>query len=413
MPRFMVKNKYTYGRVRQEDYSYRPDFTPYSYSNRTASSQNYVPDLFLTEDAAEPRYFEISDEKSAKGMFTEAERALFKSVSGFRISCAHGRKEDGIIRFTLFGAGGESFMTVDSVADAAGEGRCFTVERMDFEPVRYLLECAAGDEVSLKIGPVYVKNTLGEWGGQAHFYNAGGDASIADKGTALSLRINGRGYFEALDLPTDAGGCYGMKMPLRNTVFAVIRNISDAKRITLSFAADGGNFKPENAVTLDLHEDKEPHAYYFNLSACPGCEGRLTALRFESEGRGEIVFDRYSFEQETPLYEPLAEVLECVAEPEKNTFFVRGRFPGNISREALEKLEAFKGGKLSVYAGTMADDTGLGIDKETVSGKKFLGSVKMPERVKEGDEFTLEGLPFRDNLTTHLPYQMLLFAEFD
>ncbi len=412
MPRFMVKNKFTYGRVRQEDYSYRPDFTPYSYSNRTVSSQNYVPELFQAEDAAEKRFFKIPGENPVEEALPETWKKLFKSVSGFRISCAQGQKEDGIIRFTLFGAGGESFMTVASVADTAGEnGRCFSIERADFEPVRFKLECAAGDEVSLKICPVYVKNTLGEWGGQAHFYNAGGDASIADKGTAVSLRLSGKGYLTAENLPTDAGGCYGMKMPLRNTVFAVIRNFSDAKRITLSFAADGGNFKPENAVTLDLHEDKEPHAYYFNLSACPGCEGRLTSLRFESEGTGEIVFERYSFEQETPLYEPLAEIVECTAEPDKDTFFVRARFPGNISAAGLEKLAEFKGGKLSVYAGTMADDTGFGPYKETVSGKKYLASAAFPEKIAAGAEFVIENVPFRDNVTTFLPYQMLVFAE--
>ena len=77
MPLFMVKNKYTYGRVRQKDYSYRPDFTPYSYSNRTASSQNYVPDLFLTENAAEKLFFKTSGENPVEEALPETWKKLF------------------------------------------------------------------------------------------------------------------------------------------------------------------------------------------------------------------------------------------------------------------------------------------------------------------------------------------------
>ena len=59
---------------------------------------------------------------------------------------------------------------------------------------------------------------------------------------------------------------------------------------TLSFTSEAApDYLPENAVTLPLPQDADMHALYFNLSACPGCSGRLTGFRLEIEGRGTLL----------------------------------------------------------------------------------------------------------------------------
>ena len=190
-------------------------------------------------------------------------------------------------------------------------------------------------------------------------------------------------------------------MPLRNTVFAVIRNLCGAKNATLSFTSETApDYRAENSVTLELAEDNGRHPYYFNLSACPGCDGRLTGFRIESEGIGELIIDSYSFEQEKPFYRTYCEVISCLADVKKDTFSVKVRF-------AEDAEELFEGCDIGVFAGTMADDTGFGTTAETVSGKKLLKKVEFSQK---SDTFEIGNIPLRDSKTTMLPYQLLLFA---
>ena len=398
MAKYLVKNKYTYDRRPQTDFTYSEDYAPFSKSMRGVCSHNYIPDLFRVDEAVSLGVFTFSKEKPAVIPIGEELLKVLHTTTGIRLSDAS-CGSDAVVRAVYFGENAKSYASACAVSFAKS-GICFSRNGLDFEPEKLVLE-TDGAEVTLAVSFVWVKNTLSEFPGQAHFYGCGGNAEVCDSGCAVSLRLSGKGYIEAKDLPLDAGNAYGMKMPLRNTVFAVIRNMLGAKAATLWFTSEASpEYKPENSVTLELAADKQRHPYYFNLSACPGCDGRLTGFRLESEGSGELIIDSYSFEQEKPFYKTYCEVKSCVADTENDTFAVKVRLAEDVRKVAGEC-------DIGVFAGTMADDTGFGTAAETVSGKKLL--KKVPLTAECGD-FEIGGIPLRDSRTTMLPYQLLLFA---
>ena len=410
MPRYLVKNKYTYDRKPQKDFTYHENFAPYSKSLRGICSHNYIPDLFRVDTGMELGAFPFSKASPAIVKMNAELLGMLKKATGFRVSNASGDAKT-VITAAFFGKNGKSFASECEVSLAGGKGICFSLGGLDFEPEELRLETDGGP-VSCNIDVVFVKNTLSEFPGQSHFYSCSGGAALTDEGNSIVLELSGKGFLEASDLPTDQGNAYGMKMPLRNTIFMIIRNLCGAKTAAVSFISENApDYSTENRAELELAGDTESHPYYFNLSSCPGCDGRLTGFRLEAEGQGKLVIDSYSFEQERSFYKEYAKVTECLADVEKGTFSVKGVFTedfGNVADKIIGGKYA--GGSLAIYAGTMADDTGFGTEKETVSGKKLLKKVAFPGKAAKGSEFTMSDIPLRDDKTTMLPYQLLLFA---
>ena len=412
MPRYLVKDKYTYERKPQTDYTYNKAYWPYAATLGYTQSHNAILPLYLTEtvatlgsytfSAADPVSLPVSPEMAAA--LTSAS-ALCVRVTDMGTEAG----KDTRYRVSFFGdeKKGESFSFVGTAGPSAGEGgTCFSLVRMTFAPVRCLLE-TDGQPLTAALSLACVYNTLGEWGGQSHFYTAEG-ATLSDRGGAMVLTLDGgRGGFTSRDLPREAGGPYSMLMPRRNTVFMILRNPDGLSHARLSFTSETAPaWAEENSVALALAPGEEARAYYFNLSACPGCHGRLTAFRLEAEGQGQLILDGYSFEQEAPLEEPAVRILSCVANRAAGTLTVTGE----VTRP--EVLAPYAGGRLALYAGTMADAQGLGCSQETASGKRPVGSVSLPAgALCAGGRFILEDMPLHSGETTLLPYQLLLFAE--
>ena len=112
-------------------------------------------------------------------------------------------------------------------------------------------------------------------------------------------------------------------------------------------------------VGVELAQGGEPHAYYFNLSATPWCDGRMAQFTLSAEGEGDIIIHRYTFEQEKPIREVGCRVLSLTADPLSETVIFTGELLGT------EALAAYEGGALRLYTTTMADDQDL------PAGKKF------------------------------------------
>ncbi len=401
MSRYLVKNKYTYEKIRQTDYSYHTD-------NWTLS-QNHVDGRFIFE-AAEP-LCAMTLTKNATPVeihLTPEQGARFAEVSGFMISQRSG--EGMLCRVTLWGNNGESFTSVCYMTE---EPRLFSTVKMDFVPVRMTLETRPYHpkwevpevEVSLTYG--FVLDNLGQVGGQSHFYTvhskgldcAGdGEATLTDEGGSMVLTLDGDTWMISPEFPNRAGTPYNMLMPRRNTIFMVLTNKSDAEYITLSFATSTHPWGHYRSITLALAQDGEPHAYYFNLSKLPDlCDGRLTQFILSAEGSGEIIIHRYSFEQEKPLIDYAGEITSCTADPEAETVTVCGKVK-------IDNLTAYEGGVIRVYATTMANaPTAAGV--ESTAGKRLIGECPL------SDEFVIDNIPLRDEYTTLLPYQLIAFAE--
>lgn len=404
--RYLVKTKYTYERVPQSDYSYRPDFLPWSWADGRIQSHNAIPPLYRRETRLSLGEHCFSAERPVELTLSDEAVAALAASSALSVTPAADTPatEELIYRATFFGADGESFSSVGTAA--AGRTDSFSLSRMDFTPTRLKLE-TVGAALTAAIASESVWNTLGEWGGQAHFYRPL-DATLTDRGSDLALTVEGRGGFSADSLPQEAGGCYSMLMPRRNTIFMILSNPDGLDRATLSFTSETSpHYTPENAVTLPLPQDSAPHALYFNLSACPGCAGRLTGYRLEVEGHGTLLIHGWSFEQEKPLEEPRATITAAIADPANMTL----RVAGHIRTDAL--LDAYSGGRLCLYAATMADAQGLGASQESTAGKTLVGTLPLPRLTSTTVPFELDGLSLCMQETTLLPYQLLLFAEAD
>ena len=394
MSRYLVKNKYTYEKVRQTDYTYSPD--------NWKISQNHEGGRFIYE-AAEP-ICALTLQNGAAPVeisLTPEQGARFAEVSGFMLS--QGKGEGMLCRVTLWGAEGESFCSVVYMTE---QPRLLSTLKMDFTPVRMTLEakpyadCWDVPEVAITMTYGYVLNTLGEVGGQSHFYTTVG-GTVTDNGGALVWGLQGGGScLNSPVFPDNSDTVYNMVMPLRNTVFMVITNKSTAKMLNLTFATTTHPWWENGGCALELAQDDQPHAYYFNLSGVPEfCDGRMAQFALHAFGEGEIIIHRYTFEQEKPIREVGCEVISLTADPVAETITFKGDLLGT------EALSAYAGGKLRIYTTTMADEQDL------PAGKRFLGECAIPEGGT--GEVTIDSIPLRDEYTTRLPYQFAVFAEKD
>ncbi len=396
MPKYLVKNKYTYEKIRKTDYTFSPeDWT---------ISQNHVTGRFIYKTAQELfRGVILTGGSPVEVPLSAAQTARFAEVSGFFVAQKSG--EGLLARVTLWGAAGESFCSVVYLT----ESPCLlSTAGMDFAPVRMTVETRAyapqwdTPEMEIAIHDGYVLNTLGEVGGQAHFYTVesetnGEIAALADDRGAMIWTLDGETRLLSPAFPDSSDTVYNMKMPLRNTVMMVITNRSTAKRLTLTFATTTHPWGNNGAVALELAADDRPHAYYFNLSALPAfCDGRLSQFILSAEGEGQIILHRYTFEQEKPIREAGCVIESCLADPERETITVRGHMSADF--------RAAEGAVLRLYTTTMADE------QDTPAGKRPVASCPLPAA---GGAFVMEEIPLRDEYTTRLPYQFALFAESD
>ncbi len=398
MARYLVKDKYTYENIRQTDYTYHAD--------NWAMSQNHVEGRFMFETAEPICTLNLKNGAApVEIVLTPEQGARFTEVSGFMISQATG--EGMLCRVTLWGTSGESFASVCYMTE---EPRLFSTVKMNFVPVRMTLETRPYHpkweipevEISLTYG--FVLDNLGQVGGQSHFYtlNGGKNAALKDDGGDLILTLDGQTELYSPVFPNHAGTPYNMLMPRRNTVFVVMTNKSTAKRATLYYATSTHPWsgKELHGVGVELAQDDRPHAYYFNLSATPWCDGRLSQfmLSFEGDDEGEIIIHRYSFEQEKPYIYYAGKITSCTADPANETVKICGKV------EMTEALTAYEGGVIRVYATTMANaPTAAGV--ESTAGKRLIGECPLTEA------FTIDNIPLRDEYTTLLPYQLIAFAE--
>ena len=213
MSRYLVKDKYTYERIPQTDYTYRPDYLPHSWTQGFTLSHNYILPIFTTERTGEPLTATFSAAAPVELDGSAALLAALPASSGFTVRVTDGacdgasNPSDGeslAFRVTFFGKGGESFSSVGAAAPAANpHGLTFSTAKMNFTPVTARLETTGG-AVTAEITPVAVWNTLGEWGGQAHYYTAA-HATLTDRDTAMVLTVNGKGGFVTRDLPVFTG----------------------------------------------------------------------------------------------------------------------------------------------------------------------------------------------------------------
>ena len=376
---YLVMDKYTYPKRRQTDFAYQP--------GRIVRSQNRIAGRLRREDGEE---LLRTGRLDADTFFKTKAVPDLDGYTGFYLSGVgvEDRGQDAVCSVTFFDAdAAESFQTVCPLQTLTKKP-AFHLLPLTFAPAYLLVEVSGGTVEDLILGGCHVLNPLGIWGGQSYFYRAEG-CTLSDAGTAIRLQLAGDGMLETPEFPDSSATAYNMLMPRRNTVYAVLDNQSDASAVTLAYTTyDHPEYSADATLTVPLEEGK--HAYYFNLSATPLCHGRMRSFRLLFTGTGRVDVCSYSFEEEKAIETLGGRILSCHAT--EQTVTVRGTLNS-------ETATAFTGGKIRIYAVTMADD------RDVPTGNVLVGECDVSER------FCIDDIPNSDGVISRLPYQFLAFAE--
>ena len=250
---------------------------------------------------------------------------------------------------------------------------------------------------NVKISKLNVLDNYFRYKGQVPFYTTNG-CTLTEKDYTLVCGIDGKAQLESYVFPDSKDFAYNMKMPIRNTIFVVLKNMSTATKMKLYYKTTvNTEYCEENSVELPISRSPEYKAYYFNLSATPGLEGRLMQFMLETNGTGEIVIREYSFEEEKVIAENAGNITSCVA---KNDII---SLTGYVTPSYI-----VDGAMVSVYATAMRND------KPGPEGKEFLIEVPLAEAVngtlKDGSaQFSVTGIPFQNGPITRLSSQFVAF----
>ena len=386
MKKCMVKDKYTYEKRRQTDYTYKEgDFS---------ESGNLICGRYIYKFGDVISSGSVSSSGEISSGISANMRSCFPSVSGIMIKTAC-LPHDRHVKISFFGADGESFSSACSgQSSEVNNGAFFSTLYMNFEPVRLLVESDSDLEADFSVRFVRVLNYLGEWGGQAMFYTAE-NGNVFDSKEEMVFDIDGRSTLTSPIFPDSSDTVYNMMMPRRNTVFFILKNESDAREAKLYFTTtEYHDWSEDASCTLTLDSSDKYKAYYFNLSDNKKCFGRLRQFKLAFEGHGRVIIKRYSFEQEKAIRPTYAKVDSTLADDTSKTFSVCGHI---INSSDIGK---FRESFIELYCTTMADEW------DTAAGKRYLGYTKI---LPDGT-FKIDDIPLYDDCTSLLPYQFILFA---
>lgn len=383
MERYSVKNKYTYERVWQNDYSY---------SDRKKVSDNIIWGRYIyrTGELIGEGIVRLGD-SFTKELTAEQSKAV-AGASGICVSIK--AAQAGICRVVFFGDNGQSFMSVAEFGEGEKKAR-FSTLKMGFEPQKMLIEADTEQSINISVSISYVLNPLGEWGGQASFYSTVG-GELCDEGRIMRLTLGGKTELCSPEFPDRSDTVCNMLMPRRNTVFFVIGNHSTSSSAKLYFTTyEHTEWSEEASVSLDLLSDTEPHAYYFNLSQSGKCSGRLKSFKLVFDGEGDVIIYRYSFEQEKPVWTAPGKIISCLADTQNN----RVKITGEIT--CAGTLEKYFGGRIKIYATTMEDEG------DTPQGKTLVGECSLAK------SFCIDDIDLYSGNVSRLSTQFAAFIEAD
>ena len=218
------------------------------------------------------------------------------------------------------------------------------------------------------------------------FSACGGELSF-DGGLKFAFDTSAKGgcYFTSPYFPQAHNTKYNAPLELRNTLFFVLKNDSDANKVRLWFLVSGDpEYRIENSKEFEIIPHSDFKACFFNLSDVPGAKGRLAGFRLELlNGKGSVTVKRVTPEEEEPIREFAGKVISCTADDETVTAVLRSDIAGTV-----RLYETF------MYV----------VEDETE------GRTMLAEACTEGGELTLT-FPMKRGNVTRLPSQFIAVLE--
>ena len=243
MSRYLVKDKFTYERVPQTDYSYNPDYLPYCGLTDVSVAQRHAAALSGGDLLA------LGDPTVAGD--TPADMALTGAVQEVLSRSLRSARSDRP-KAASYTAPPSSARRESPSPRSAPPARVTPISSRC--PAWTLRRCGSGWRQTARRslhpfprGCVEHAGRMGRTGALLYAGERRADRPRlchgADRGRARRLCQP--------ESALDPGGCYSMLMPRRNTVFVILSNPDGLASATLSFTSEAApDYLPENAVTL-------------------------------------------------------------------------------------------------------------------------------------------------------------------
>ncbi|MCM1021842.1 MAG: hypothetical protein NC343_05970 [Muribaculum sp.] len=138
---------------------------------------------------------------------------------------------------------------------------------------------------------------------------------------------------------TSYNNLYNPPLQLRNTLRLVMQNKSNAKQMRVRFITESDTvFDNKKSVTTAIAPYSPMSVVQINLSGNAYAQGHLKGLQLQPlDGKGRLIIDRISFEQETPIAGNAGKILSCRADQKHIT--VRGQLnKDQITKDARLQL---------------------------------------------------------------------------
>ncbi len=280
----------------------------------------------------------------------------------------------------------------------------FDINDMPFKHVYKISIFSKKSLKDIRIHELNVCDNYFRYKGQSAFYTPIA-STLKEEDYTLSFSFNGKGGIESPILSNTPNSVFNVKLPIRNTIFIVIKNLSTAKKLRLFYKTSTfDTYTDDNFIELNISQKQDYIPYYFNLSNTPGLKNvpedcYLTQFKLEASGKGEIIIKEYSFEEEKSHFDNSGKILSCLCE--NNDILIKGTiFPEYANNDSL----------ISIYETSPTDE------KSTVDGKKHLLSVPVSDAITSNDVdgsvcFSVSGISIKKDNITRLSSQFTVFLE--
>ena len=323
---YPVLDKFTYDKPHQTDYSYQ--------YKKFEESENHIAPRLLWRAGKEllpgAMPFLLCDCPIPKNSFAMWEFVgqpvtPLTGSTGFAVTytCESAKVVDALLRITLFGPAGETFLSACPL-QTGSHTELFHTAPMTFEAP----ETVKIDVVSLRNAPhlrvelqqivtMTALDPLCRLPGQTGFFERQ-NGTLEQTEAGLRFAFDGESSLISPEFPNTNDTVCNMLMPRRNTVFLALQNDSSLTRLTLAYRTWTHDDWCEK--TVELRPYAPMTAVYFNLADTPNCDGRLRQFAIRTAGgSGTLQIRRYTFEEEKVPEFLAGEGVECRADRETVT----------------------------------------------------------------------------------------------
>lgn len=239
-------------------------------------------------------------------------------VIAYNLLVPAGPGRDFDTRLTLVSSTGERFSATAHIIPTLWQGVCFDMHSCTFLNDIASIEIAIRnlsdkpwDKARFSVDKVVAGKPLDldfEVYGSAERFHTEGKAAVSGVNGCAKIDFD-KGDKVRIETAGSRNRIYNPELTKRNTVAVTMTNLSDADSLRLYIDTDRGT-----TVSKAMPMPKTAEQVLFNFSDIADASGRIEAITLEpTGGKGSIIIDRISFENESPICTYAGRVSSCTA----------------------------------------------------------------------------------------------------